>query len=187
MLPLLEWHEKQKTKCRKGNEKSEQENKMSLTEVITACTGYTEDERKTQVLQETQCHTVMNKFLNFNFPQELVQAVCPILYLFTTSCPLTSLINYRFIDTVIGILNSDTANTDKIKTELPEVAKLIDVACCHGFLPDISDLLNYVVHKISDIHSNDEPFAQTGTVLEEYKSRGARLCILLYTAWWACA
>ena len=112
----------------------------------------------------------MSKFLNNEFNQEVAKVLCPVLSVLATGCPLSSLINYRFIDTlseiVRNILTSSSTNT--LRTELPEICSLLDVAKTHHQLDSIIEFMYYLLSTIKTVHMYDINYDEGSEILESY-------------------
>ena len=118
----------------------------------------TEEQRKVELLEHTPeaCKEMMRKFIYSTYPQDLLQALCPILKTLSSTCPLTSLVNYRFLEPLSKILqNSTNLNIVGLKPELPQICHLLHVAHRLGEMASITAFLKDIIDRIKTIHQSD--------------------------------
>ena len=92
--------------------------------------------------------------MNFH---EVTKVLCPVLSVLATGCPLSYVINYRFIDALSEIVSniSTSSATNTLRTELPKICSLIDVAKTHYQLNYIIVCMYYLVSTIKTVHMYD--------------------------------
>ena len=130
----------------------------------------TEDQRKEHVLLHTpaRCKDMMRMFLESVYHHDLMLALCPILKLFASYYPLSSLVNYRFLESVSDTLTSmDTLNTSIIQQELPEMYRVLQAALAHEQTDSVVQCFKYVIDRIYEIHQHD-PQPSPAAILEDY-------------------
>lgn len=121
------------------------------------------------VIVDPGCRRVMLNFINQTYPQEIIQRLCPIMTILASQCPLTSLLNYRFLDMLYQILEGYLP-VIKLHPQMPEVCELLAAASDNTpILADIRTFLKELVHRIHITHSDDrEVGGRQDTILEPY-------------------
>ena len=149
---LTEWANKQAKKAKKGAKNNSR----------------TEDDRKKNLLRivSHECHTIVSKFINKTFQQEILHSLCPVMEILASDCPLTSLLNYRFLDVLSEILEG-SLGIEKLNTQMPEICNLLEVAGRSGALVEMKSFLKYLVKTIYATHSHDKEHS-VSTILEPY-------------------
>ena len=100
---------------------------------------------------------MITKFIDSLYPPAIVKVLCPVLKVLSTSCPLTSIINYRFVEKLSSIVNNPTViDTSPLIMELPELCKLLDVASSLNELETIVPFIKYLITRIKELHQNDK-------------------------------
>lgn len=126
--------------------------------------------RKNNVLKQvpTECHPVFEQFIEKQFSQETIQSLCPIMQVLASSCPLTSLVHYRFITLLSNILVETDPNLELLKLQMPEISCLLYNAIQNNEFDQIQKLFMYIVSKIRETHSEDNAPQPPSTILEIY-------------------
>lgn len=128
-----------------------------------------EKDRKTNIIKHALplCQPLISKFINMDLPCEVREALCPVMTILASNCPMTSLFSYRFINNILEVLDNNS-DIDQLKLQMPEIATLIGAARnTENF--DITKLfLKEIISKIKKIHSTDKEPGDASTILEPY-------------------
>ena len=111
--------------------------------------------------------TVVENFITRQYPQELIAALSMVFRVLATDCPLTSLINYRFMDSLSAVLEGQQ-NVQSLRSELPEICTLLEVAETCGNLGDITYFLRNIMFQIISTHCSDKQPGIPSDILEVY-------------------
>lgn len=153
------------TNCLDEFQKEREKDKKKKKNAYTGTDG----ERKQIILENTPalCQPVMQKFLDFTYNHDLIQSLCPVFKILASSYPLTSLINFRFLDSISSVLHGRLA-AENLASEIPEVCCLLKTAERHGEFDDIKMFMTCLLEMIKTTHANDRDIPYCTEVLEEY-------------------
>ena len=102
------------------------------------------------------CRPLFKGFVEAAYPQEFAEALCPVLKVFCTSSPLTSLINPRFIDHLRQIIfNNANIMETNLAAELPEISKIIHLGQKFQLTNSVKLFISYLIYRIDEIHQSD--------------------------------
>ena len=152
----------------KDSKSFKQEKRLAMTDLehfiaLRLCNPTTgdnrsESSRKTHLLNHTpkDCALLIEMFIESRYPQELMEALCPILKVLSTSSPLTSIINYRFLDHLhLIIKNSGNIMESNLAAELPELCKILQLGERFSEMVSIRPFVLYLISQIRKIHEED--------------------------------
>ena len=138
---LNEWHAKSKDKTGSRSESDRLENLLKHTPL--------------------ECRPVIMKFSSEGFPPEVNVSLCSIFEVLSTSCPLSSLINWRFLGDLEVIFQNFEATGVfhvplDIRQQLPEIYRLLHASQLHNCLIDIICFIRYIAKRVSDAYATDD-------------------------------
>ncbi len=110
--------------------------------------------------------TVISEFIELKLPSEVIQSLCPVFEVLASECPLTSLVNYRFVETLSSVLDGTVA-MDKIRKDLPEICNVLQKAEKYN-QTQVSEFMKALVRRIVYVHSTDKQTADGDVIVEEY-------------------
>lgn len=128
----------------------------------------TDVQRKEHIIECTshEFKEITSCYLNVTFEQNLISRLNPIMLVLASSSPITSLINYRFFQTILELATNPQAMYS-IRYELPEIFNLLEESKCSDKYNIVSSFIIALVLRSKEKHA-DDPEPPAPNILEPY-------------------
>ena len=130
----------------------------------------TDETRKAHIVTNIphDCSTVIQNYVDCTYSQDTIIALSEIFKVLVTEKPVSSLLNPRFVDPLLNVLNLIEKNEEfsllTMVNDLPEICFLIEVAKKNKELLTIVVFLRSLAERVEAIHSNDGVLLKPGNV-----------------------
>ena len=110
------------------------------------------------------CQSVMQQFISeTGFSPDVNKCLAQVLRVFSTESPVSSLVNYRFVDDLLHISEQIRSSGEctvpqLLQVELPEIYALLKSAKKSNCLTSVNRLIDYIANFVKEVHSDDPEY-----------------------------
>jgi hypothetical protein len=124
-----------------------------------------EEEKKGKVIScaPPQLRTLLSRYISVDLDQNVIKGLSSILGVLSTEVPLSSLVNFRLLDALSGVI-SNPSSFHLIRDDLPEIHNLLQAARLSGEEDAVNELIMYLIDEIRRLHADDRAPADIGIV-----------------------